>query len=237
MWPLCSGELLPPREASPFLQLYWLPQISSCLYPFLLGYTCVLDYLCPRLNSNFTIEGRVADSPTSFATLIEDQFCHLTCQQVEFIHHQWARFPCPLPLGRSLLRYFLIITNRFSWQSTPPEESKLNTKLAQRLFLSALPFSELAWHRYLPPASSGLRGDWRQVLRKKWFSILPSKVTAQIGAAFMVASSSGADVFPLLVGQLVEDLPMGCVLLSSYLVPQPTCSWTPSWVTRQDYLC
>ena len=31
----------------------------------------------------------------------------------------------------------------------------------------------------------------------------------------MVASSSGADVFPLLVGQLVEDLPMGCVLLLS----------------------
>ena len=109
----------------------------------------------------------------------------------------------------------LIITYRFPWQSTPPEESKLNTKLAQRLFLSALPFSELAWHRYLPPASSGLSGDWRQVLNEKWFSILPSKVTAQIGAAFMVASSSGADVFPLLVGQLVEDLPMGCVLLLS----------------------
>ena len=29
-----------------------------------------------------------------------------SCQQVEFIHHQWAGFPCPLPLGRSLLRYF-----------------------------------------------------------------------------------------------------------------------------------
>ena len=39
---------------------------------------------------------------------IEDQFCHQmdSCQQVEFIHHQWTWFPCPLPLGRSLLRYF-----------------------------------------------------------------------------------------------------------------------------------
>jgi len=41
------------------------------------------------------------------------------------------------------------------------------------------------------------------------------KVTAQIGAAFMVASSSGADVFPLLVGQLVEDLPMGFIYLTT----------------------
>ena len=161
-----------------------------------------------------------------------------SCQQVEFIQHQWAWFPCPLPLGRSLFRYFLIIPNRFPWQSTPPEECKLNTKLAQRLFLSARPFSELAWHRYLPPASSGLSGDWRQVLNKKWFSIFPSKVTAQIGAAFMVASSSGADVFPLLVGQLVEDLPMGCVLLLSLsLVPQSNCFWASSWATRLDYLC
>ena len=61
----------------------------------------------------------------------------------------------------------LIITNRFSWQSTPPQQCKLNTKLAQRLFLSARPFSELAWHRYLPPASSGLSGDWRQVFFTK----------------------------------------------------------------------
>ena len=38
------------------------------------------------------------------------------------------------------------------------------------------------------------------------------KVTARIGSAFLVASSSGADVFPLLVGQLVEDHPMGFVV-------------------------
>ena len=37
------------------------------------------------------------------------------------------------------------------------------------------------------------------------------KVTARIGSAFLVASSSGADVFPLVVGQLVEEHPMGFV--------------------------
>ena len=38
------------------------------------------------------------------------------------------------------------------------------------------------------------------------------KVTARIGSAFLVASSSGADIFPLVVGQLVEDHPMGFVV-------------------------
>ena len=48
------------------------------------------------------------------------------------------------------------------------------------------------------------------------------KVTARIGSAFLVASSSGADVFPLVVGQLVEEHPMGfvdsnCLLKKSLL--------------------
>ena len=42
------------------------------------------------------------------------------------------------------------------------------------------------------------------------------KVTARIGSAFLVASSSGADVFPLVVGQLVEDHPMGFVFLFKF---------------------
>jgi len=41
------------------------------------------------------------------------------------------------------------------------------------------------------------------------------KVTARIGSAFLVASSSGADVFPLIVGQLVEDHPMGFIYLTT----------------------
>merc|ERR1711971_49305 len=41
------------------------------------------------------------------------------------------------------------------------------------------------------------------------------KVTARIGSAFLVASSSGADVFPLVVGQLVEDHPMGFIYLTT----------------------
>ena len=202
MWPLCSGELLPLREALPSLQLYWHLQISSCLYsyiigPFLIGQCSYSSYHSPIIKlSLFQMRITLANRWSSFT--ISGLGSLVLCL--------W---------GEVYSGISLIITNRFPWQSTPPEEYKLNTKLAQRLFLSARPFSELAWHRYLPPASSGLSGDWRQVLNKKWFSIFPSKVTAQIGAAFMVASSSGADVFPLLVGQLVEDLPMGCVLLLS----------------------
>jgi hypothetical protein len=40
-------------------------------------------------------------------------------------------------------------------------------------------------------------------------------VTARIGSAFTVASSAGADVFPLLVGQLVEDHPAGFLHLTA----------------------
>jgi hypothetical protein len=40
-------------------------------------------------------------------------------------------------------------------------------------------------------------------------------VTARIGSAFMVASSAGADVFALLVGQLVEEHPTGFLHLTA----------------------
>ena len=43
-------------------------------------------------------------------------------------------------------------------------------------------------------------------------------VTNKVGFVFIIASSAGADVFPVLVGQLVETWPMALIHLTTGIV-------------------
>ena len=43
-------------------------------------------------------------------------------------------------------------------------------------------------------------------------------VTNKVGSVFIIASSAGADVFPVLVGQLVETWPMAFIHLTTGIV-------------------